>query len=42
MKIEPRKKERMICHINQTFMKINSLYKLNIKKKDSVKNAKKK
>ena len=42
MEIEPRIKERMIRHINQTFMKINPLYKPNIKKKDSVKNAKKK
>ena len=41
MKVEPRIKERMIRHINQTFMKINSLYKLNIKKISTVKNARK-
>ena len=32
MKVEPRIKEKMLRHINQTFMKINSLYKLNIAK----------
>ena len=42
MKIEPRIKERMICHINQTFMKMNSLYKLNIKKERHCKERKEK
>ena len=42
MKIEPRIKERMLHHINQTFLKINSLYNLNIKKERFCKECKEK
>ena len=42
MKVEPRIKERMLWHMNQTLMKINSLYKLNIKKNKHCKECKEK
>ena len=40
MKVEPRIKERLIRHSNQTFMKITSLYKLKIKKEKKCKQCK--